>query len=321
MIGRLIRPNQVGYVRPEQIYCGDFELDRNSLQLLNQQFPLLLLELSRENYGIGNEYIYDECERLGLNFVILTHDVYAHLSRPRMCYYPHWYYTSADLFTMGTANPNPRHRLSCINRNPKRHRILNYFLLREKPYWSDSLVTLYQPMTNMPTRFDDFDLSLEIQQAWQDTVSSLPQWKKNVNASYDLNIPAFTNSWFHLVTESTCSPEFFVTEKIWKPIAAQQLFMVYGAPRIIEYLRSAGVDVFDDIIDHKYYDLEPDPVRRLHLLHEVLDHMMNQDLSDLYEKTVERRQQNQKKFFDRELNQTYYQDLAKVIKQCTNSPN
>lgn len=321
MIGRLIRPNQSVYVRPEQIYCGDFELNRQALQDLNQQFDLLLLELSRENYGIGNEYIYDECEKLGLNFILLTHDVYKHLNRPRMCYYPHWYYTSVDLFIMGTANPNPRYRLSCINRNPKQHRILNYFLLREKPYWTDSLVTLYQPTTDMPARFDDFDLPEHLQQAWTNAMDKLPKWNNSTNGSYNLNIPAFTDSWLHLVTESTCSPEFFVTEKIWKPIAAQQLFMVYGAPRVVEYLRDAGVDVFDDFIDHKYYDLEPDPVRRLHLLHEVLDHVIDQDLADMYEKTAERRHTNQKKFFDRELNQTYYQDLAQVIKQCTNSPN
>jgi hypothetical protein len=321
MIGSLIRPNIVRYVRPQEIYTDDFGIDRPLLQDLNRRFPVLVLELSRENYGIGNFYIYDECEKLGLNFVLLTHDVNAHGQRPHMMYYPHWYYYCVKHFRYGQEKFPKQYLLSCINRNPKRHRILNYFLLKKKSYWNQSLVTLYQPTTGLPTRFDDFDLPAEIELEWQNNMNLLPQWRIGNNATDNLTIDAFTNSYVHLVTESTCVENFFVTEKTWKPIASEQLFFVYGAPGMIKYLREVGVDTFDDIIDHKYYDTESDPVQRLHRLHTVLDDFLQQDVEQIYVDTAERREKNKNLFVTDQFNNRYYSDLKNTIDKCINSPN
>lgn len=321
MIGRLIRPNLVRYVRPHELYTEDFGINRDFLVDLNSRFPVLVLELSRENYGIGNFYIYDECERLDLNFVLLTHDVNAHLQRPRMVFYAHWYYYSVKEFRYGQQQFPKKYLLSCINRNPKRHRIYNYFLLQEKPYWSKSLVTLYQPTADMPTRFDDFELPEHIQAFWNKTQNSLPVWRTGNNATDNITIEAFTNSYVHLVTESTCVDNFFVTEKTWKPIASEQIFLVYGAPGMMGYLEHIGVDTFADIVDHKYYDTEPDPVQRLFRLHQVLDNLIAQDLENIYNITSERRKRNRELFQNTQLNHQYFLDLENVINQCINLPN
>ncbi len=321
MIGSLIRPNVVRYVRPQEIYTDDFGINRSLLQDLNRRFPVLVLELSRENYGIGNFYIYDECEKLGLNFVLLTHDVCAHQQRANMIYYPHWYYYCIKHFRYGEDRFPKKYLLSCINRNPKRHRIFNYFLLQNKPYWSRSLVTLYQPTTGLPTRFDDFDLPADIELAWNNTWRNLPEWRLGNNATDNLTIEAFTNSYVHLVTESTCVENFFVTEKTWKPIASAQLFFVYGAPGMINYLSSVGVDTFDDFIDHKYYDTESDPIQRLLKLHHILDNFLTQDVEQIYVDTVERRQKNKQLFLADQYNTQYFNDLQRTIDKCINSPN
>ncbi len=321
MIGSLIRPNVVRYVRPQEIYTDDFGINRTLLQDLNRRFPVLVLELSRENYGIGNFYIYDECEKLGLNFVLLTHDVHAHLERPRMMFYPHWYYYCVKHFRYGQQHFPKRYLLSCINRNPKRHRIYNYFLLKGKPYADKVLATLYQPTTGMPTRFDDFDLPDHIEQAWNATRASLPEWRLGNNATDNLMIDAFTNSYVHLVTESTCVTNFFVTEKTWKPIASEQLFFVYGAPGMMQYLCSVGVDTFDDLIDHKYYDNEPDPIQRLQRLHTALDDFLSQDVEQIYVDTAERREKNRQQFVTDQYNHRYHTDLKLTIEKCINSPN
>jgi hypothetical protein len=86
-------------------------------------------------------------------------------------------------------------------------------------------------------------------------------------------------------------PRIFITEKTWKPIAAQQLFLVFGNPGTIHALRQLGVDVFDDIIDHSY-DLEADWKLRLDKIYNSLEKLLCQNLNNIYQLTQSRRQHN-----------------------------
>jgi hypothetical protein len=111
-------------------------------------------------------------------------------------------------------------------------------------------------------------------------------------------------------------PRLFVSEKTWKPIAAEQIFLVFGNPGTIEYLRSQGVDVFDDLIDHRY-DSVDDWQQRLHMIHQQLKQLIDRDLEDIYIATLERRQRNSEKFFSGAFDPQYSQ----TIKQCINLLN
>jgi hypothetical protein len=92
---------------------------------------------------------------------------------------------------------------------------------------------------------------------------------------------------------------------------------VWGSAGSIAHLRDMGVDVFDDFIDHKYYDTEQDPLARLNKIHAVLDELAKQDPDSIFQKTLSRRMSNIAKFKNGQLG-TQYQHQ---IKTCINLLN
>jgi hypothetical protein len=57
----------------------------------------------------------------------------------------------------------------------------------------------------------------------------------------------------------------FTSEKIWKPIASGQLFLVVGSPGTCAWLRKLGFYTFDD-----EYDIEQNFASRLNLIADVV---------------------------------------------------
>jgi hypothetical protein len=127
-----------------------------------------------------------------------------------------------------------------------------------------------------------------------------------------------TDSYINLVTESTMLNNVFVTEKTWRPIASAQLFVILGSKGVVAHLRDIGVDVFDDIVDHEYYDSEPNWQQRIHKAHEVLDTLSKQDLQKIYQHTHNRRLTNVEKFYAGEFD--HHGSLRYII-QCINTLN
>lgn len=68
---------------------------------------------------------------------------------------------------------------------------------------------------------------------------------------------------WHVVTETVFYyDKLHLTEKIFKPIASKQPFMLVAAPGNLDYLRSYGFKTFDGIIDESY-DCIQDPDERI----------------------------------------------------------
>jgi hypothetical protein len=148
---------------------------------------------------------------------------------------------------------------------------------------------------------------------WTQLKVTLPVFvKNNHNPDSEIDTPANTDSYIHLVTETTVKPKIFLSEKTWKPIASEQLFLVFGNVGIISYLRDQGVDVFDDLIDHSY-DNEQNWENRLIMIHEQLRKLINMDLEFIYKDTEQRRRNNQQKFFMGEFDKKFYQTIMECI--------
>ena len=56
--------------------------------------------------------------------------------------------------------------------------------------------------------------------------------------------------------------DVFMTEKIWKPIMAQHVFIVHGNYLYLQKLREMGFKTFGNYFDERY-DLERDPSKRI----------------------------------------------------------
>ena len=67
----------------------------------------------------------------------------------------------------------------------------------------------------------------------------------------------------------------FVTEKTFKPIAAQHPLIVYGTPGTLAYLHELGFETFDHVIDESY-DHVTDPAARLEAIKKILDALYQQ---------------------------------------------
>ena len=81
----------------------------------------------------------------------------------------------------------------------------------------------------------------------------------------------YYDSVFNIVTESFISADdIFLTEKIFKPIIWHQPFIIIGNPGSIEFLRTDGFDVFDDIIDHSYDNIIEIPERFEYIKKEII---------------------------------------------------
>ena len=65
------------------------------------------------------------------------------------------------------------------------------------------------------------------------------------------DIATWQDAYLNIVTETTFNnPDFFISEKTWKPIIGLRPFFIYGQPKLRQYLKDQGFDIFEDIIDY-----------------------------------------------------------------------
>jgi hypothetical protein len=314
------QPGVFYFNQPDTVYDKtDWSIDLEKIQKLKQH-QLVVADFSSEHYGNDTLYNLYEClDSHKINFILLSHDIDDHQRRDKLFFYPHWYHWAKKRFVQ-TYNPNinnleKKFNVSCLNANPRYHRIYNFLTLRKKPYFNDWFFSMHQTDSN-PIRNDDYILPAEYVNEWKEICDTLPVREKltiNTRISSNTLNPAYTDSYINLVTEVTMLPKIFVSEKTWKPVASGQLFLVIGNPGIIGYLRSQGVDVFDDIIDHKYYDNETNWETRILKIHTVIESLLTKDLYKINEVTQARRLSNAKKFFAGEFNTQYSQDITTCI--------
>jgi hypothetical protein len=197
---------------------------------------------------------------------------------------------------------------SCLNRRPHTHRIINWLNIRNIPNGVYSMHDDTISVHNEP-------LDPEFEQPWQMLRSTLPLVNHVTNTgvgTISINHVAYSACYINVVTETIMRPGLFISEKTWKPVASGQFFIVVGCVGTIAYLRSLGVDVFDDLIDHSY-DLEPSWRKRIELTNHSLRKFLEQDLDTIWHKTYERRLANQTKFFSLDFFRQYIDKINNAI--------
>jgi hypothetical protein len=211
-------------------------------------------------------------------------------------YHPfHLLFSSYCALTDNTNFASSRKYLaSCINRSPRITRIYLLHHLRSKSYYKDLKINWYRlsegngplPDNTHATK----ELGRELFRQFLIYEKEYPMYKPKTEYVLCSGIEDYTDSCLNIVAESRLEDIGYLTEKIYKPIRAGQLFLVQGPPGSISFLRNLGFDVFDDIIDHSY-DSIADWKTRTDLMLSELDRIYDQ-LDTLYNKTVERRVAN-----------------------------
>lgn len=118
---------------------------------------------------------------------------------------------------------------------------------------------------------------------------------------YDQDIyePQFNDSAFNLVSETNDNNyDVFITEKLWKPVIAQQIFVVHGNLGYLKKLREMGFRTFNSVFDESY-DMEQNPDRRIEKIVSLCRYLRTVDKSKIYRETESIRQHNYNRFFDK----------------------
>jgi hypothetical protein len=299
---------------PLELYNSSWEWDSDKFLNIPKNKPVVV-NCSSEHWGVGNfiDSLYDELQQYVGKFIILSHNPKDHLRREHLLFYPYWYQDSIRRFSKQSMTDVKTYKLSCLNGNPRPHRILNYFRLMDKNYPS-ILVSIHTEDRIITKTDDDWLLDSTILEQWLQLVPQLKH--RNEGCTQLPDNAAYLDSYVNLVTETTVIDRLFITEKTWKPVASGQLFLVLGNPGTIQFLREQGVDTFDDYIDHRY-DFETDPTTKLDLLYKSLDQLLISNLEDIYKQTKQRRLENASRFFAGTFDSQYF----KTLKECINTLN
>ena len=91
-----------------------------------------------------------------------------------------------------------------------------------------------------------------------------------------------------------------------------------GPQNSVSHIRSLGLDVFDDIIDHSY-DAIPDWRMRINAMHRELDNIIKLDQQALITSTFERRQKNSELLASRDIIEKFVYPMAKNILKLVNT--
>ena len=115
---------------------------------------------------------------------------------------------------------------------------------------------------------------------------------------YDRDIfePQFNDSKFNLVSETIVHEEKFMTEKIWKPIIAGQIFIVHGKHQYLHDLKKLGYMTYNNYFDESYDSLK-ELDQRTNAIVKLCSQLKDISYKELYDKTKHIRIHNQKIFF------------------------
>jgi len=291
---------------------------------------LIIIDFASEHWNQFDNSMYHDLNDKNYNFLLLTYDHTRHQMYPKMFYYPFWYYEtkrqyrSRDNSTRQMVINNKvveyqKFDLGCLNGGARPHRIANYYQLMKKSYKDQISISFHNKKIDNNDgawRLDDVTLLDEELNYWNSVRNSLPLFTPREGA-WSINLPQLFDSYLHLVTETTVIPGVFITEKTWKPVVAGVPFLMFGNPGTMSFLKTLGVDTYDDLIDHAYYDNEPDWRIRLTKVHTILDNLIEYGAEKIYQQLFARVQNNQNKFYNDEFDTGYQSQLISAIEHAS----
>lgn len=278
----------------------------DKIQRLGNDHDFVIANCSTEHWGSERDFplvkrLHDLlAEHLAKDFVCLSHDPSDQVLDHNILYFPFYAWRKSWKMPdqVRTGNADRKYLFSNLNRFARDFRVANWLMWQQKTYRHRCLITLHNAVQDNHDYDGYFGLTDGEIAVWQNVKNSLPtSISDGFEAFFDINHPAFSDCYLHLVSETTIKDKIFLTEKTWQPILAGQLLIIWGNTGIVAHLRELGVDVFDDIVDHGYDEIT-DHRTRLEYIHKELDRLALLDWPEIYRWTIKRRQNNRDKLHD-----------------------
>lgn len=111
----------------------------------------------------------------------------------------------------------------------------------------------------------------------------------------------YEDSKYSLLSESSVGQdEVFMTERLWKSILAEHVFVVHGNPLYLQKLREMGFRTFSKYFDESY-DLEYDQNKRIQKISSTCTQLLDCNWQDIYLQSQALRKHNKDTFFNKEM--------------------
>jgi hypothetical protein len=185
--------------------------------------------------------------------------------------------------TFNFDHSNKKYDFLYLNKQPRAHREKLYNKLFDNGILDNSL------HTNWPSK----KLPAEYELPW---AKDYPQY----GMDQDIYEKPYNDTACSIVSETNDNDhDVFMTEKIWKPIIAQQFFVVHGNYLYLQKLRDMGFRTFNNYFEEAY-DLDRDPNVRINTIVDVCDRLRDAPWQDMYLQSQSLRQHNYDNFFNEE---------------------
>ena len=170
-----------------------------------------------------------------------------------------------------------------LNKNNRPHREKLYHSLYDNGILQNSLSTWW-PSRKLPAEY-------ELPWAQDYPIYGMDQ---------DIYEKPYNHTGCSIVSETNDNDyEVFMTEKIWKPIIAQQFFIVHGNYLYLQKLREMGFKTFNNYFEEEY-DLDRSTGDRINNIINVVNRLRDAPWQDMYLASKLLRQYNFDHFFNRE---------------------
>ena len=169
-----------------------------------------------------------------------------------------------------------------LNKYPRSHRVQLFKRLESLNLLDNSLYSFLS---------EGKRLNAQYELPWVD-VDNYPEYGRDQDI-YEL---PYNHSAYNIVSETHDRGDTFVTEKIWKPVIMQQMFVVHSTPHYLETLRELGFQTFHSVLDESY-DEEQDAGKRIDKIVELCKWLKDQDPVKMYKATESIRKHNAEHFF------------------------
>ena len=181
-----------------------------------------------------------------------------------------------------------KHDFLYLNKQPREHRIKLYDKLLEQGVLDNSIYTFVEgePKRRLEKKYELPGVDPK----------DYPRWGKD----QDITELPYIDTVCSIVSETNDNDtDIFMTEKIWKPILAQHVFVVHGNHLYLQKLREIGFKTFNFYFDESY-DLESDRDKKIDAIVSLCKDLKTKQWQDIYRQTISLRQHNYDTFFDKE---------------------
>ena len=186
-----------------------------------------------------------------------------------------------------------KNKILCYNRRPRIHRKILLYYLQQDPSLLSNVDLTFGGASNAYMDSNHINLfreCLEDEELCQTMFNYFEDNKPEIkidDSDLEINLAASFNLGQHqetfisLISETETRKDIlFLSEKMYKPIYAQQPFIIYGNPYSIKHLKELGFKTFDKWIDESY-DNEENFEKRLAMILKELRVIASKSLEEL----------------------------------------